>query len=296
MAIPVAEIWAEMARRKVQFHPNEAWDQIALWGLFPYGAITPLCKRGLLDRGDARPENRTVWCRPSKEAWENHIRPLIEKHSLAELTVMAGWPAPAESREFPHLSDALQDLAREAKEYDLAMSHYNSGTRNHPDNGTRLFFSRGGEYRDHFSGGHLVHCRTIGEVQTFLAGYKAGISRGGYELSQAMIYERGEIDGLRKWADDYRKARGFGNVTLAKQIRDNIAARLAALPGLDSKRAEIFGKDDPLADSGYRVNPHPGGNGWSIVADAAGACLSEHASARTAAARVRRLNRQLLSD
>lgn len=198
--------------------------------------------------------------------------------------------------EFPHLSDALQESAREAKGYDLAMSHFNSGARNHPDNGTRLFFSRGGEYRDHFSGGHLAHCRTIGEVQTFLAGYKAGITRGGYECAQGVIYERGEIDGLRQWAADYRTARGAGNVTLAKQIRDNIAARVAALPGLESKSAEIFGDDDPLADSGYRVEPHPNGGGWHVIRDAAGAMLGEYKTARTAMARVRRLNGQLCGD
>lgn len=31
------QIWAEMARRKNQFHKNEDWDKIRLWGLFKWG-------------------------------------------------------------------------------------------------------------------------------------------------------------------------------------------------------------------------------------------------------------------
>ena len=86
-----SEIWAEMARRKVRFHPNEDWDKIQLWGLFNWGAFKRQRERGeLLCPGYAR-ENRTCWCQPSKEAWETKIKPLIESHSLAELTQMAGW-------------------------------------------------------------------------------------------------------------------------------------------------------------------------------------------------------------
>ena len=31
------KIWAEMARRKNQFHKNEDWKDIQLWGLFRLG-------------------------------------------------------------------------------------------------------------------------------------------------------------------------------------------------------------------------------------------------------------------
>ncbi len=85
------EIWAEMARRKVQFHPNEEWDQIRLWGLFDWGAIRAQRDSGeLLCPGYTR-ENVTVWCQPSKEAWETKIKPLIEKYTLEELMQIAGW-------------------------------------------------------------------------------------------------------------------------------------------------------------------------------------------------------------
>jgi len=84
-------IWAEMARRKVQFHANEDWDKIKLWGLFSWGSIKRQRDNGeLLCPGYTR-ENETVWCYPSREAWETKIKPLIEKHTLEELTRMAGW-------------------------------------------------------------------------------------------------------------------------------------------------------------------------------------------------------------
>jgi hypothetical protein len=83
-------IWAEMARRKVQFHSNEDWNAIRLWGLFSWGTVRHLVKKGLL-LTDMAKENKTVWVWPSEEAWNTHIRPLIEKHDLDELTTMAGW-------------------------------------------------------------------------------------------------------------------------------------------------------------------------------------------------------------
>jgi len=84
------ELWAEMARRKVQFHPDEEWDTIKLWGLFKWGEITRYLKSGELIT-DMVKENVTVWVRPSKEAWEKEIKPLIDKHDLDTLTTMAGW-------------------------------------------------------------------------------------------------------------------------------------------------------------------------------------------------------------
>ena len=86
-----SEIWAEMARRKVQFHANEDWDKIRLWGLFSWGSIKRQRDNGeLLCPGYTR-ENKTVWAYPSKEAWETKIKPLVEKYTLDELLVMAGW-------------------------------------------------------------------------------------------------------------------------------------------------------------------------------------------------------------
>lgn len=88
--LPKSQIWAEMARRKVQFHKDEEWDKIRLWGLFQWQAISKLIAKGEL-LTDMKKENRILWVWPSKNSWEKHIKPLVESHSLAELTRMAGW-------------------------------------------------------------------------------------------------------------------------------------------------------------------------------------------------------------
>jgi len=83
-------IWAEMARRKVQFHKNEEWDKINLWGLFQWQDVSKLIAKGEL-LTNMKKENHTLWVRPSKESWEKHIKPLIESHTLDDLTRLAGW-------------------------------------------------------------------------------------------------------------------------------------------------------------------------------------------------------------
>jgi hypothetical protein len=87
-----SDIWAEFSRRKVQFHKNEDWKNIRLWGLFSWGAINRMIKDGrvLVDYPYKR-ENQTVWCRPSPETYEKHIKPLIENYTLDELLKMSGW-------------------------------------------------------------------------------------------------------------------------------------------------------------------------------------------------------------
>lgn len=84
------EIWAEMARRKVQFHKNEKWNEINLWGLFQWGDVSALLKTGELIT-DMKKENRTIWVNPSKETWETKIKPLTENYTLSQLLNMAGW-------------------------------------------------------------------------------------------------------------------------------------------------------------------------------------------------------------
>jgi len=84
------QVWAEMARRKVQFHNREKWDEIRLWGLFNWDSVRHLLDKGLLITHMTK-ENKTIWVRPSKEAWEQHIKPLIESHTLSELQAKAGW-------------------------------------------------------------------------------------------------------------------------------------------------------------------------------------------------------------
>ena len=82
-------IWAEMARRKKQFHANEQWKEIKLWGLFNWGFVSHLIKKGEL-LTDMTKENKFIWVRPSEEAYKKHIAPLLF-HDLELLTEMAGW-------------------------------------------------------------------------------------------------------------------------------------------------------------------------------------------------------------
>ena len=88
--IKVSEIWAEMARRKVQFHKHEHWRAIRLWGLFNWGTVKRLLDRGLLIT-DYTKENKTIWVQPSEQAYHKHIEPLLRRHTLDELKKMAGW-------------------------------------------------------------------------------------------------------------------------------------------------------------------------------------------------------------
>jgi len=84
-------VWAEMARRKVQFHSDESWETIRCWGLFDWNYISKYLKSGELSAPGYTKENKTVWAVPSKEVWETKIKPLVESKTLQELTEMAGW-------------------------------------------------------------------------------------------------------------------------------------------------------------------------------------------------------------
>lgn len=83
-------IWSEMARRKLQFHESTEWNKITLWGLFSWGYVSFLIKNGLLITNMSK-ENKTIWVKPSKDAYERFIKPLLETFNLAELTYLAGW-------------------------------------------------------------------------------------------------------------------------------------------------------------------------------------------------------------
>ncbi len=91
MSLNINKVRYEFARRAVQFHSTEKLEDIKLWGLFSWGAISKYVKDGrvILNAG-YRKENKTVWCRPSPEEIKE-IRLLIEKRSLVELTSLAGW-------------------------------------------------------------------------------------------------------------------------------------------------------------------------------------------------------------
>lgn len=82
-------IWAEMARRKMQFHTSEPWEQIRLWGLFSWGDVSDLLKSGDL-LTNMEKANRTIWAWPSTEAYSKHIEPLLSK-PLEEVAKLAGW-------------------------------------------------------------------------------------------------------------------------------------------------------------------------------------------------------------
>jgi hypothetical protein len=83
------EVWADMARRKLTFHPDLDWRHIKLWGLFSWGAVSPLIKDGKLLTDMGR-ENKIVWVRPTEETYRKHIEPLLSK-PLHELEKLSGW-------------------------------------------------------------------------------------------------------------------------------------------------------------------------------------------------------------
>lgn len=70
-------VWLEMARRKNMFHANEDWQTIKLWGLFLWGDVSSLIKTGEL-KTDMVKENKTIWVRPSEEAYHKYIAPLLD--------------------------------------------------------------------------------------------------------------------------------------------------------------------------------------------------------------------------
>jgi hypothetical protein len=77
------DVWREMARRKVKFHKDENWNDIKLWGLFYWGEIKRFLKSGLL-KTNYRKEHKIVWVQPSQEAWEKHIKPIVDKLEAIE--------------------------------------------------------------------------------------------------------------------------------------------------------------------------------------------------------------------
>lgn len=83
-------VWYEMARRKVQFHQNEDWKTIRLWGLFSWGTVSKLLSEGKLFAPGYTKENKTVWVYPNEEMGEMIMR-IVDTHTLEELTTLAGW-------------------------------------------------------------------------------------------------------------------------------------------------------------------------------------------------------------
>lgn len=85
------KIWYEMARRKLMFHPDEEWHAINLWLVAYRSEIKRFIDEGLLISSGNYPPRCLGWYRPNEEAWTKYIEPLIQRHSLEELTSLAGW-------------------------------------------------------------------------------------------------------------------------------------------------------------------------------------------------------------
>lgn len=80
------DVAVEMARRKVMFHNDEHWDTINLWGLFKYTAIKKHLADGrLINNGNYKPENVVYWVTPSKDYWEDIIKPIVDRFTKDEL-------------------------------------------------------------------------------------------------------------------------------------------------------------------------------------------------------------------
>ncbi|MEN6293876.1 MAG: hypothetical protein ABFD07_17900 [Methanobacterium sp.] len=78
-----SEIWAKLASRKFQFRPNDSWETIGMWGYFEKTDVKKLIDSGeLMFTGFPKKyeDRHGLQCvKPSKEAYEKYIIPLIEK-------------------------------------------------------------------------------------------------------------------------------------------------------------------------------------------------------------------------
>jgi len=85
-------MWYEFARRKMRFHPDEAWDDIKLWLLCSWGYVSKLIEAEMLLAPGYAKVNKTIWCFPRPALYELFIEPiLMSGKSLEEVTSLAGW-------------------------------------------------------------------------------------------------------------------------------------------------------------------------------------------------------------
>lgn len=73
-------------------------------------------------------------------------------------------------------SDDFGKLAPETGKLGLALSMVDRGSDD-PDSGIRLLSLHPGDHVDHSRGDHIGHCRTVGEVECFLEGFKHGLRK-----------------------------------------------------------------------------------------------------------------------
>jgi hypothetical protein len=77
----------EMARRKMQFHPEKRWDQIVCWGLFTSSEIKYHLEQGLLIGAEHKiNKGYRWWFVPSEEAWGKFILPILQSYTLRDAT------------------------------------------------------------------------------------------------------------------------------------------------------------------------------------------------------------------
>ena len=87
----IDQVWAEMARRKVQFHNKEKWNEIRLWLLAKPREVKKFTQEGLLHAYGGETPKVLNWYQPSEEAWVKYIKPLVDNFSMGDLLILTTW-------------------------------------------------------------------------------------------------------------------------------------------------------------------------------------------------------------
>ena len=88
----IKEIAFEFARRKIQFHKDENWKDIKLFGLFHWSDVSKYLvgnpshiktfKQGLITT-NMRKENKIIWCNPTEKFYNEYIAPIISNMEIS---------------------------------------------------------------------------------------------------------------------------------------------------------------------------------------------------------------------
>ena len=85
------DIALEFARRAKRFHANENPLEIKLWGLFQWYVISRFVKNGYVIPNEGFGKvNKVLWCKPSIQFYEKHIKPLMNM-TLEEIEKVQGY-------------------------------------------------------------------------------------------------------------------------------------------------------------------------------------------------------------
>ena len=82
MVMSKTNIGLEFARRKKQFHNDENWKDIRLWGLFNWGDISRLIKTGEIITSYCK-EHRVACFQPSEEFYKKWVAPYIDSYNTS---------------------------------------------------------------------------------------------------------------------------------------------------------------------------------------------------------------------